>query len=104
MHEFYGDSLHHNDGENLTGGVPNDASWKIHWRWLAAQSDSWYSTPPGKVVIWFTEVLDVEWRGVLDQEWNYKRTLVILHVVLTKTLGNRKAREIRGSVNHCIYL
>ena len=37
-----------------------------------------------------------EWRGVLGRSWNYERPLVFAHVVLTKTLGVRRAREIRA--------
>ena len=39
-----------------------------------------------------------EWRGVLNRSWNYERPLVFAHVVLTKTLGIRRAREIRARI------
>ena len=60
LQEVYGDSPHHNDGTHLTGGVPDDAIWKMFWHRLAAQSASWYSTPPGKVGRRFTAVLAAE--------------------------------------------
>ena len=47
----------------------------------------------------FTEIVAVEWREVLDRRWNSERPLVFAHVVLTKTLGTYKAREIRASNN-----
>ena len=39
-------------------------------------------------------ILVTEWRGVLRRSWNSERPLVLDHVVLTKTLGVRRAREI----------
>ena len=43
----------------------------------------------------FTAILAAEWRGVLARNWNSERPLVFAHVILTKTLGVRRAREIR---------
>ena len=43
-------------------------------------------------------ILAAEWQGVLGRSWNYKRPLVFTHVVLTKTLGVRRAREIRVGI------
>ena len=42
----------------------------------------------------FTEILTAEWWGVLKRSWNSKRPLFFARVVLTKTLGVRRAREI----------
>ena len=39
-------------------------------------------------------ILAAECRGVLDRIWNTERPLVFAHVVLTKTLGVRRARDI----------
>ena len=43
-------------------------------------------------------ILAAEWRGVLILSWNSKIPLVFTHVVLTKTLGVRRAREIRARI------
>ena len=61
LREVYGDFPHNNDGTHLSGGVPDDAMQQIRWRRIAAQLDSWYSTPLGEVGRRFTAVLDVEW-------------------------------------------
>ena len=90
----YGDFLHHNDGSHLEGVIVDNALWKRRWRWLAAQSASWYATPSGEVGRRFTAILAASWRGVLERSWKSKRSLVFSHVVLTKTLGVRRAREI----------
>ena len=66
LQKFYGDFLHHSDGTHLSGGVPDDTTWKIRWRRLAAQSDIWYSMPLRKVGRRFTAVLATEWHRVLD--------------------------------------
>ena len=97
--EVYGDFLHHNNGTDLSGGDPDNTTWKIHWRRLYVQSTSWYSTPPGKVGSWFTAVLAAEWRGVIDWKWNSERTLIFAHAVLTKTRGTYKDRDILFRVN-----
>ena len=43
-------------------------------------------------------ILDVEWRGVLRNTWNSKRPVVFSHIVLTKTLGVCRAREILARI------
>ena len=95
LQEVYGDFMYHNDGSHWDGGVADDAIWQICWHWLAVQSAIWYATPSGEVGCRFTEILAVEWRGVLGRIWNSDRPLVFSHVVLTKTLGVRKAKETR---------
>ena len=47
----------------------------------------------------FTAFLAAEWLGVLNRKWNSERPLFFAHAVLTKTLGARKAREIRARIN-----
>ena len=59
---------------------------------------------PGKVGRRFTAVLDAEWRGVLDRKWNYDILLIFNHVVLTNTLGARKAREIWARIDRQLEL
>ena len=43
-------------------------------------------------------ILAAEWRGVLGRSWNSERPLIFAHVVLTKTLGVHRAREIRDQI------
>ena len=95
---------YHNDGSHLDGGIADDAAWKRCWRQLAAQSASWYATPSGAVGRRFTAILAAEWWGVLNRSWNSEIPLVFAHVVLTKTLGVRRAREIRARITRRIDL
>ena len=46
----------------------------------------------------FTAILVVEWREVISRSWNSEIPLVFAHVVLTKTLGVRRAWEIRARI------
>ena len=56
----YGDFPHHNDGSQLGEGIADDDAWQRRWRWLAAQSASWYATPSGAVGRRFTAILAAE--------------------------------------------
>ena len=94
----YKDFPHHNDGSHLVGGIADDAVWQRHWRQLGAQSARWYATPYGVVGRRIAEILAAEWRGVISRSWNSERPLVFAHVVLTKTLGVRRDREIRARI------
>ena len=98
LQEVYGDFMHHNDGSHLDGEIADNAAWQHHWRRLAAQSESWYATPSVVVGRRFTAILTAEWQGVLGRSWNSERPLVFAHVVLTKTLGVRRARDIRARI------
>ena len=87
----YGYFSHHNNGSHLDGGIADDATWQHFWSRLAAQTASWYATPSGAVGHRFAAILATKWRGVISRSWNSKRPLVFAHVVLTKTLGVRRA-------------
>ena len=43
-------------------------------------------------------ILAAEWHGVLRWNWNSERTLIFSHVVLIKTLGICRVREIRAQI------
>ena len=65
---------------------------------LAADSASWYATPSGAIGCRFTEILAVEWQGVLSWSWNSERPLVFTHVAFTKTLGVCRSRKIEARI------
>ena len=98
LREVYGDSPHHNNGSHLHEGVADNALWQRCWRRLAAQAAIWYATPTRELVRRFTAILDMESQGIIDRSWNSERPLVFAHVVLTKTLGVRRAQEIRAQI------
>ena len=98
LKRFYRDYPNHKDGSHLGRGVPEDAIWQHRWHRLVAQSTSWYATPSGAAGHRFTAILSVEWQGVLDRSWNSERPLIFAHVVLTKTLGVYRSREIRQRI------
>ena len=76
----------------------DDAIWQRCWRQLAAQSDSWYTTPSGAVGHRFTAILAAKWRGVLRRKLNFERPSVFAHIVLIKMLGVRRTREIQARI------
>ena len=104
LQKVYGDFPHHNDGSYLDRGGAGNAIWQRCWRRLAAQLASWYATPSGAVGRHFTSILEAEWRGVLIRSWNSKRPLVFVHVVLKKTLGVRREKEIRATITRRVDL
>ena len=55
--------------------------------------------PQGRWGSGLLKSLFVEWLGVLGRKWNSERPLVFAHVFLTKTLGARKAGEIRARID-----
>ena len=85
-------------------GVTDNAIWQCRWRRLATQPDSWYATPSGSVGCCFTAILVAEWRGVLGRSWKSERPLVFPRVILTKTLGVRRAKYIRARTTRRIEL
>ena len=95
---------HHNNRSHLHGGFPDDAVLQFHWRRLAAQSTSWYTTPQGAVGSRFMEILSAEWQGVLNRSWNSDRPLYFAHIILIKALGVRRARDIRQRITMRMYL
>ena len=104
LQEVYGDFLHHNDWSHLDRVIVDNAAWQRRWHQLAAQSASWYATPSGAVGRRFKAILATEWRGVISQSWKSERLLVFAHVVITKTLGVRRTREIRARITRRIDL
>ena len=94
----YGGYPHHNDGSHMDGGITDNAIWQRCWRRLAAQLDSWYSTPSGAVGHRFTAILAAKCRGVLRRNLNFERPCVFAHTVLIKMIGVRRTREIQARI------
>ena len=94
----YGDYPQHKSGSHLNEGVLEDAIWQSRWRRISAHSANWYATHSVLVGRRFTAILAAEWRGVLGRSWKYNRPLVFAHVVLMKTLGIHRAKEIRERI------
>ena len=100
----YGDHIHYNDRTHLDGGVADAALWKRLWKKLSAQLASWYATPPGIVGRRFTVLLSAYLQGVHGISWKSKRPLIFTHVILTKTSGASKAKEICTMISRWLEL
>ena len=66
--------------------------------------DSWYTIPSGNVGRQFTDILATEWRGSLGRICNSEMPLVFVYVVLTKTLGVYRFKEIRAHITRWMEL
>ena len=104
LREVYEDFPHHNNWSHLDRGVAYDAIWQRRWRQLAAQSNIWYDMTSVAVGRRFTAILEAEWRGVLAKSWNSEIFLVFANVVLTKTLGVPRAKEVQAQITRQIDL
>ena len=60
--------------------------------------------PSGAVESHFAAIMAEECRWVLSRSWNTDIPLVFSHVVLTKTLGVRRAKDIRARITRRMYL
>ena len=98
MQGVYGNFLNHNGRLQLDEGVTDDNIWNCRWRRLATQLASWYAMSSGTIGRRFTAILDAEWRGVLGRTWNSERPLAFTQVVLTKTIGVCRTRDIRTRI------
>ena len=94
----YGDFPHHNEWSHLDGGIADDIAWRRRWLRLDSHSSSWYATPSGAVGRRFMAILAAECRGIISRSWNSNRPLVFAHVIIMKTLGVCRAREIRAKI------
>ena len=60
---------------------------------------SWYATPSVAVEHRFTAILAADWKRVIVRSWDSKSPLLVFaHVVLTKTLGVCRAKDIRARI------
>ena len=66
---------------------------------MEAKWASWYATPSGTLGRRFAAILVAELLGVIGRTWNSERSLIFTHVFLTKTLGVRRARDIRAQIS-----
>eukprot|EP00957_Ditylum_brightwellii_P023109 1743243-Ditylum_brightwellii.AAC.1 len=102
--QVFGDTIHHNDGTHMDGGVPNDVTWQRRWRKIISRPTNWYNVPSGPVGRRFATILTVEFAGVRDQHWNSEQVIVFIAVVLQTTPDTRWSRDIRAQISRCMDL
>ena len=95
LDSIYGDHVHDNDGTHLDGGIATDRLWQRRWTRMRQLSTTRYIVPKGAVGRRFLTILVDEFRGVRDRQWNSERPLIFATVVLQKTPGVRRAKDIR---------
>ena len=92
--EVYGDWLHANTGTHLDRDFHDDSAWQAWWRDLAVMPSRRYGTSSGRIGRRFVRTLGVEFKGVLDRQWNSERFIVFQTVILQ--------RDQRVTVSHAI--
>ena len=96
--DIFGDTLHGNGGEHLSGGVANDQHWQnLHHR-VISHPHRLYNPPKGRVGKRFIRLLVKEMKGVRDRTHNSERFLVLPACILARTPGTFKAKEIARRV------
>jgi hypothetical protein len=91
----YGDHPHSNDGCHLDGGISSDSVWQRRWKRMVQIAPTHYDAPKGKVGRRFIATLAREFQGIRSRSWNSERPLVFVSVILQKTPGVRRAKDIR---------
>ena len=78
----FGDTIHHNNGKHLDGGIADDAKWQKRWKMVVSTSLPLWYAPKGKVGRRFVQLLTSEWRGVRLRQWNLEKPIVFAAVIL----------------------
>ena len=74
--------MHTDDGEQLSGGITDNATWKTGCIELALMPERRYDALVGKVGRRFARVLSGKLRGVRSCRWNVERFIVFQAVIL----------------------
>ena len=96
LDSVFGDHVHDNDGSHLDGGIATDSLWQKRWTRIRQLSTTRYIVLKGAVGRRFLTILVDEFRGARDRQWNSERPLVFASVILQKTPGVRRAKDIRS--------
>jgi hypothetical protein len=79
---LYGDSIHHNDGRHLDGGVADDSIWQRRYDRVVAHPHPMYNPPKGGLGQRVVSTMVREFGGVCERRWNSKRALIFAACVL----------------------
>jgi hypothetical protein len=93
--EVYGDTVHHNDGRHLHGGVEDDAEMCELGDRVFIFPHPMYSHPQGKVGKRLLQMYVTELKGVRARKWNSERALIFPAVILRKEPLAKRAENIR---------
>ena len=98
LRRVYGDFSHDGDGCDLDRGIQGDQVWQSRWRRLAALTFPRNMVPQGKQGNAFLLELAAELDGVREGKWNSERPLVFFAVMLQRSPGVTRAKDIRAAI------
>lgn len=100
LDEVFNDHVHANPGTHLSGGIPaaEDAKWQRWWVALTGHPQILYQLPRGNEGKDLVHQFVAELRGVRLRQWNAERPLVFLMVMLVKTKGVVRFRDVRRRI------
>ncbi len=100
----FGDSIHHNDGRHLDGGIADNGVWQGWYNHVVSHPHPMYYPPKGGIGQWVVATLAREFRDVRERKWNSERALNFAECVLRKSLGVICTRDIKRRVERRLTL
>ena len=94
---IYGDTIHHNDGRHLDGGigVNEDRKWqRLHFR-VASCTLALYDLPNGRWATRFLDILTKLWRATRLRECNSEKPLVFAACILCKVKDVKRFSDVK---------
>eukprot|EP00957_Ditylum_brightwellii_P044754 3394045-Ditylum_brightwellii.AAC.1 len=96
----YGDTVHHDDGTHMSGGIDDDKVWQSRWNSLTALPCQQYDVPPSKVGHCFVELLATQINGVTECKWNSNHFIVFPILILQCLKGTKASHNICRCIDH----
>jgi hypothetical protein len=100
LHGVFGDTIHHNDGRHLDGGVgkDEDRKWqRLHERVVAA-SLPLYSLPNGRWAKRFLKLQTALWTDVRERGCNSEKACVFAPLILRQVRSKKTMSEVKTLV------
>jgi len=100
LHGVFGDTIHHNDGRHLDGGIgkEEDRKWqRLHERVVAACLPL-YSLPNGRWAKRFLALQTALWRDVRERGCNSEKACVFAPLILRRVRSKKTMSEVKTLV------
>jgi hypothetical protein len=100
LHGVFGDTIHHNDGRHLNGGIgkDKDRKWqRLHERVVAARLPL-YSLPNGRWAKRFLTMQTALWHDVRERGCNSEKACVFAPLILCRVRSKKTMSEVKTLV------
>jgi hypothetical protein len=94
----YGDTIHHNVGIHLDGGIEDNITWQKRWRRVVSTPISLWFALKGRIGRTFVEMWTKEWRGVRERRWNSEKAILFATCMLRRKSTVRSASGIKATI------